>query len=194
MRSLLIFLVLFLPGYSTHALACGDSSICLIAGERHYHIRLPAGHNGKTKVGAIFFAHGLGGRSSGIIQNRNLTRMANRLGVALVALQSKNSDWNIKNSPAGRSDRSSNEYAYLDNVIKDIGTSAHSNVKEVIAAYAKIGKYKKTNSSKATSLNCTNRRNFRGKILDFCLHGGGHRFRAQDIEYAWRKFRSLGVL
>ena len=139
MRSLLIFLVLFLPGYSTHALACGDSSICLIAGERHYHIRLPAGHNGKTKVGAIFFAHGLGGRSSGIIQNRNLTRMANRLGVALVALQSKNSDWNIKNSPAGRSDRSSNEYAYLDNVIKDITKKFPINKKRLMLAGVSVG-------------------------------------------------------
>lgn len=271
MRSIFIFLVLYLSGYSSYALACGDSSSCRIAYDRHYHIRLPVGHDHKTKLGAIFFAHGLGGSSKAIIQNKNLIDMANRLGVALVALQSKNSDWNIKNSPAGRSDRSSNEYSYLDNIIKDItkkfpidnskmmlsgvsvggtmtwtmactgrgrfaaympisgtywlsppksctakpanvihvhgtsdktvplngrkvGTSAHSNVKEVIDAYAKIGKYSKTNSSKKASLNCTNRRNLKGKILDFCLHSGGHNFRAQDIEFAWRKFRSLGIL
>lgn len=271
MRLTLVFLLLVFSCFTTHVSACGGTSSCRIADSRQYHIRLPDGHDGKRKLGAIFFAHGLGGSSAGIIKNQNLIRMANRLGVALVALQSKYSDWNIKNSPAGRSDRGSNEYSYLDNVIGDIsrrfpidtkrlmlagvsvggtmtwtmactgrerfaafmpisgtywlsppkscssrpanvihvhgkadrtvplagrrvGTSAHSNVEDVIATYAKIGKYRKINSTKKTSLNCINRRNIKGKILDFCLHGGGHRFRVQDIEYAWEKFRSLGIL
>ena len=271
MRNLLVLSILIFSNFSSTAFACGSSSHCRIADERHYRIKMPDGYDGKSKIGAIFFAHGLGGNAVGVVNNQNLIRIANRLGVALVALKAKRNDWNVKNSPAGRSDRRSNEFSYLDNVIKDItkrlpinrkklmlagvsvggtftwtmactgrgrfaaympisgtywlrppktcsarstniihvhgtsdltvplkgrrvGSSAHSNVNDVILAYAKIGKYKPAGKSSSSGLKCTKRRNARGKILDFCLHGGGHSFRANDIEYAWRRFSALGVL
>ena len=271
MRLLLIFIILSFSSSASIVFACGSSSHCKVPDNRHYRIHMPQGHDGKTKIGAIFFAHGLGGTAVGTVQNQNLMRMANRLGVALIGLKAKRNDWNVKNSPAGRSDRSSNEFRYLDDVIKDVkrrfpinkkklvlagvsvggtftwtmactgrnrfaafmpisgtywlnpptscsaksaniihvhgtsdltvpltgrrvGSSAHSNVNEVINAYAKIGKYKRIGKSAVSNLNCTKRRNFRGRILDFCLHGGGHRFRASDIEYAWRRFQSLDIL
>lgn len=271
MRLLFISIILVFSGLSSMVFACGSSSHCQIADERHYRIHMPQGHDGKTKIGALFFAHGLGGNAVGTVNNKNLMRTANKLGVALVGLKAKSNDWNIKNSPAGRSDRSSNEYTYLDNVIRDItrrfpinkkklmlagvsvggtftwtmacigkgrfaaympisgtywlqppksckarpaniihvhgtadltvplqgrrvGSSAHSNVNEVINAYAKIGRYKQTGNTSTSDLRCTKRRNLRGKILDFCLHNGGHSFRTKDIEYAWRRFHHLGIL
>jgi len=268
----IVFVLAFVFSFELpSAQACGQNSHCQIADGRHYRIKMPAGHNGKTKIGAVFFAHGLGGNAVGVINNQNLQRIANRLGVALVALKAKRNDWNVKNSPAGRSDRSSNEFSYLDNVIKDItkrfpinrrklmlagvsvggtftwtmactgrgrfaaympisgtywrnpptrcsagptniihvhgtsdktvplggrrvGSSAHSNVNQVIKAYAKLGRYNHVGKSSPSSLRCTKRKNVSGKVLEFCLHGGGHSFRARDIEYAWRRFRSLGVL
>lgn len=271
MRLLFILVVLFASGFSSQTLACDSSSNCQIADDRHYRIHLPKNHDGKTKIGAIFFAHGLGGNAVGIVQNKNLKRMADKLNVALVALKSKSNDWNVKNSPAGRSDRSSNEFSYIDNVIGDVtrrflinkkqlmlagvsvggtftwtmactgkgrfaafmpisgtywlqppkscsakptniihvhgtadltvplngrrvGSSAHSDVNEVINAYAKIGKYKRAGKATESNLKCVNRRNPRDKILDFCLHNGGHSFRTKDIEFAWKRFRSLGIL
>lgn len=271
MRFLFVLIFLLLPNFASIVFACGTSSHCKIADDRHYRIHIPNNHDGKTKIGAIFFAHGLGGNAVGIVQNKNLMRIANKLGVALVALKSKSNDWNVKNSPAGRSDRSSNEFRYLDDVINDVtkrfpvsknrlmlagvsvggtftwtmactgknrfaaympisgtywlqppkscpaklanvihvhgtadltvplegrrvGSSAHSNVNEVIKAYAKIGQYKRTGKATKSNLKCVNRRNPRDKILDFCLHNGGHRFRAADLAYAWKRFRSLGIL
>lgn len=271
MRLLFILVVLFTSGFSSQTLACDSSSNCQIADDRHYRIHLPKNHDGKTKIGAIFFAHGLGGNAVGIVQNKNLRRMADKLNVALVALKSKSNDWNVKNSPAGRSDRSSNEFSYIDNVIGDVtrrflinknklmlagvsvggtftwtmactgkgrfaafmpisgtywlqppkscsakptniihvhgtadltvplkgrlvGSSAHSNVNDVIQAYAKIGRFRATKNTANATLRCVNHRNARGKILDFCLHNGGHSFRTKDIEFAWKRFRSLGIL
>ncbi len=267
----LTLIVCVISSFSTSSIACGVNSHCRVADDRHYRIAMPSGHDGQTNIGAVFFAHGLGGNAVGIVQNPNLRRIANRLGVALVALKSKRQDWNVKNSPNGRSDRHSNEFSYLDNVIKDItkrfpinrkklmlagvsvggtftwtmactgrgrfaaympisgtywlrppqscstrsanvihvhgtadktvplggrrvGSSAHSDVNQVIKAYAKIGGYKKIGSSSPSGLKCTKRRNLKGNTLDFCLHGGGHSFRAKDIEYAYRRFRALGIL
>lgn len=271
MRLLFILVVLLTSGFSSLTLACGSSSNCEIADNRHYRIHMPKNHDGKTKIGAIFFAHGLGGNAVGTVQNKNLIRMANKLNVALVALKSKSNDWNVKNSPAGRSDRSSNEFSYIDDVIRDIarrfpinkkrlmlagvsvggtftwtmactgrgrfaafmpisgtywlqppkscsakpaniihvhgtadltvplkgrrvGSSAHSNVNDLIKAYAKIGKYRVTKNISNAGLKCANHRNARGKILDFCLHNGGHSFRTKDIEFVWRRFHRLGIL
>lgn len=264
------FISIFLS-ISQSVFACGASSNCNLAEDRHYRIHMPAGHDGKTKIGAIVFAHGLGGSATRTIQNQNLIRTVNGLGVALIALKAKNNDWNIKNSPKGRSDRNSNEFNYLDNVIEDItrnfpidknklmlagvsvggtftwtmactgqnrfaafmpisgtywlnppkscdaisgniihvhgtadltvpltgrrvGSSAHSNVEDVIKSYARIKKFKKTGKFITPALRCEARRDTSGNVLDFCLHDGGHNYRVEDIEYAWRKFQSLGVL
>lgn len=271
MRLFLILVAVFFSVLSSGAYACGQSSNCSVADDRHYRIKLPDGVSKNKKLGAIFFAHGLGGSATGIVNNENLIRIANSLGVALVALKAKRNDWNVRNSPNGRSDRSSDEYDYLDHVISDItkrfpinkrklmlagvsvggtftwtmactgrgrfkaympisgtywklppksctsrpsniihvhgtadktvplegrivGSSAHSDVREVIGAYSKIGGYRLAGKSKPNNLRCTNRRNKSGKILEFCLHGGGHSFQARHIEYAWRRFSAEGVL
>ena len=191
--------------------------------------------------------------------------------MALVGLKAKREDWNVKNSPAGRSDRSSNEYDYLDDVISDIrkrfdidpdrlvlsgvsvggtftwtmactgrarfaaylpisgtywlspprscrtkpqniihihgtsdktvplvgrrvGSSAHSNVHHLLKAYAAIGRYRPSAQKLVKDLRCDRKRNARGQILEFCRHSGGHYFRASDIEYALRRFISVGIL
>jgi polyhydroxybutyrate depolymerase len=49
---------------------------------------MPAGHNGKTPVGAIVFAHGHQGAAKGVMGNQKLRRVATDLGVALITVKS----------------------------------------------------------------------------------------------------------
>lgn len=271
MRILLTCLTLCFLCLPTAVFACGPSSNCSIDDGRFYRIRMPAGHDGKAPVGAIVFAHSLGATASGTMRNPALKAMANRLGIALIAAKSVADDWNIKNSPANRSARNSNEFKYFDDVIRHatkrfaidpkkivlagasvggtmtwtmacqrgdrfagfipvagtywlrppkscssrstniihihgtsdrtvplegrrVGTSRHSNIRELHAAYAKIGRYRKTSTSKPIDLTCTHSENDLSKILDLCLHSGGHSFHARHIEFAWKRFQKLGIL
>lgn len=271
LKLLLAFLSVLGFLFSNSAQACGNGGICNLENDRHYRIRFPDNHDGKKSLGAIFFAHGLGGSSKGIIDNQNLIRLSNRLGIALVALKAKREDWNVKNSPSGRSDRTSDEDQYLKTVIRDVtgrfsidrkrlmlagvsvggtftwtmactgkthfaaympisgtywlnppkscsnapkniihvhgtadrtvpitgrrvGSSAHSNVLQLINAYSRIGDYSTVNKVNTGGLRCSNQKNLNGNILEFCLHDGGHQFRTKDIEYAWRRFQKLGIL
>lgn len=269
----LLFILLFISLISavSPASACGPNSNCNVSDGRYYRIKLPPGYDGNKPVGVLFFAHSLGATAVGTIRNKGLTDTAARLGIALVALKAVREDWNVKNSPANRSDRRSNEFAYFDDVIVDItkrfsiderrlvfagasvggtltwtvactgrnrftayipiagtywlrppetcssppaniihihgsadrtvplkgrkvGTSRHSDVRDVHKAYAKFGSYKKSGTSSPVDLDCTHSRNPTGKILDFCLHSGGHTFHARHIEAAWKRFREVGIL
>jgi len=272
MRILLVALIILFSTFAAPSFACGGvSTNCNLPDERYYRILMPEGHDGKTPIGALIFAHGLGGSADSIINNRNLIKMTSELGIALISLQTKSYDWNVKNSPRGRADRSSNEYDYLDDVRKDIskrfavdrsklvlagmsvggtftwtmactgrnrfaayipisgaywknppvscsappqnvihihGTSdptvpltgrnfsnsGHANIYDIHKVYAKIGRYRKINHATPIDLDCKQSRNPSNKILDFCLHDGGHAFEARHISYAWKRLRRLGIL
>ncbi|MDJ0613225.1 MAG: hypothetical protein QNJ29_06070 [Rhizobiaceae bacterium] len=271
MHYLVLFLGITFFSLLTPAYACGVNTNCDVADGRYYRIMLPETHDKQTPNGAIFYAHSLGTSAASVIRRKSYQEMASRLGVALIALKAVENDWNVRNSPAGRSDRSSNEFSYLDNVIDDVvrrfavdrdrivlaggsvggtftwtmactginrfagyiplggtywlnppedcsaqpanvihihgtadvvvpltgrqvGTSRHSNVLEVIKAYRKIGNYSKAGTFKETDLTCETSKNRSRKIVDFCLHSGGHVFEARHIEFGWKRFKALGVL
>ena len=80
------------------AYACGAKSDCVI-GDRNYRVLMPEGHDGKTKVGAIFFMHGWRGSPKGILQNRNISKAVSDLGLALVAPKAAYDDWAIPGAP-----------------------------------------------------------------------------------------------
>ncbi|PCH74405.1 MAG: polyhydroxybutyrate depolymerase [Rhodobacteraceae bacterium] len=98
------------------ASACGADSDCVIDNGRIYRIRMPANATNE-KVGAIVFAHGYRGSAAGVMRNKSLARMADRLGVALIALDAGGEDWALANAPHPMGGR--DVLAYVDNVLAD---------------------------------------------------------------------------
>ena len=101
------------------ASACGSDTKCQIK-DRHYFITMPEGHDGKTPVPAILFAHGYQGSGLGISRNPRLRRVASDLGLAFIAVKSKGQSWSLRNSPSGNTRTQDEEMKYFDNVINDI--------------------------------------------------------------------------
>lgn len=97
--------------------ACGAETECLIGTDRHYHIRMPEGHDGKTEVGAIFFMHGYRGSAKGVMRNNGLAKAVSDLGLALVAPKSAFEDWAIPGAPSGHAPV---ELEYFDAIVADI--------------------------------------------------------------------------
>lgn len=113
-----IFVFLVMSGVAGTTSACGPDSDCQI-GDRHYRIRMPAGQNGETPVGAIVFAHGYRGGARAVMSNSNLAEVASRLGVALIAVKSSGDDWSIPNAPSHATEKGVDEFAYIDAVLAD---------------------------------------------------------------------------
>ncbi len=103
----------FLPGAG---LACGGETDCMI-GERSYRVLLPEGIDAP---GAIVFAHGYRGSAAATMRNRNLRALADRLGVALVAVKSYREDWRIPGVPAMPSTDGQEELAYFEALMADL--------------------------------------------------------------------------
>ncbi len=99
------------------AIACGVSTDCVV-GSGTYRISLPEGAARVT--GAVVFAHGYQGSAAGTMKNSSLSGMANRRGLALIAIDAGGDDWNLPDAPhdsvSGR-----DEMAYLDEVVADAG-------------------------------------------------------------------------
>jgi polyhydroxybutyrate depolymerase len=99
--------------------ACGSDSDCVV-GDRSYRIVLPTGHDAGTPIGAIIFAHGYRGTAGGVMRNKNLTGLAEELGVAFVAVQAAGADWNLPGVPGGNVPADVDELAYFDALSADL--------------------------------------------------------------------------
>ncbi|MEO1459779.1 MAG: polyhydroxybutyrate depolymerase [Pseudomonadota bacterium] len=257
-------------GSGRQAAACGPESDCVL-GDRHYRIRMPAGHNGAARVGAILYAHGYKGSAAGAMGNAALGAMADRLGVALVAVKSAGDDWTLPGAPSMGVVPGTDEVAYFDRVRADVlarfpidaarlmvaGFSAgammtwtlacarggdyaaflpmagtfwrpmpercggpaatvihihgtadrivplegrqvedarQGSVAEALAMYARIGEFGPVREAVAGAgadagagaLRCEDRHGAGDRLLRFCLHDGGHSFRAEHVEMGWR--------
>ena len=107
-------------GLSAPSIACGPSTKCQLD-DRHYYVRMPAGHDGKTKVGAIVYAHGYRGTAKQVMRNKWFRQLGNRLGVAFIAPKSSGGDWSLPNSPSRmRGAPAVDELAYFDRVLADV--------------------------------------------------------------------------
>lgn len=102
------------------AAACGPDSDCPIAGDRSYRYYLPETAEGP--VGAVLHAHGYRGSARGAMGNRSLRAMADRLGMAFVALNADAEDWNLAHRPRNPAQAEAAEAAYVDAVLADLGT------------------------------------------------------------------------
>ncbi|PWE33189.1 polyhydroxybutyrate depolymerase [Maritimibacter sp. 55A14] len=120
-HSLLLCALLSGGGAGT-ALACGTPDSDCRIGARDYRIVLPKAPAPGKPLGAILFAHGYRGSSAGVMRNRSLIRLANGLGLALVALNAAGHDWALPHAPAHNEVEGVNELAYIDAVIADLKT------------------------------------------------------------------------
>lgn len=110
--------VLLAPAPS--ASACGPETDCVIVVdgvERTYRMRLPGGE-APQGGGAILYAHGYRGSAAGAMRNEAMARVAEDLGVALVAAKSFGDDWKIPGVPShtfgGQTTDGAEELAYFD--------------------------------------------------------------------------------
>ena len=101
------------------AMACGENTRCMI-GDRHYYIAMPDGHDGRSDVPVIIFAHGLQGTAEGTMQNPRLRRIANDLGAAFVAVKSAGASWSQENAPRTIPGDGRKALAYFDAVRRDM--------------------------------------------------------------------------
>ena len=250
--------------------ACGPDTDCVIDGDRHYRIRMPEGHDGKTEVGAIFFMHGYRGTAKGTMKNKSLAKVVSDLGLALVAPKSAYQDWAIPGAPQAKEPV---ELGYFEAVVKDIndrfaidtsrmmasgfsaggmmtwnlacdkselfaayapiagtfweptpkdcktptaniihthgtsdkivplagrpiGDTKQGDVYKVLDMYAKKGDFKKARAYKNSKLgfDCKELKNDANKILELCLHTGGHSMKSAYVANAWNKFVDLGII
>ena len=77
---------------------------------------------------------------------------------------------------------------------RPIRETKQGKVAEALSSYAKFGKFGALNSSKTGTLDCQNRRNAKGKILEFCLFRGGHSFRTEHLRYGIKRLRAAGQI
>ncbi|MEJ6391146.1 alpha/beta hydrolase family esterase [Gymnodinialimonas ulvae] len=117
---------------TTPALACGADTDCTILnGERTYRYYMPEGLDGP--VGAVFHAHGYRGSAQGAMRNAALQRMADRLGMALVAMNADADDWNLAHRPREPEQAQAREFDYVRAVIEDVAGRVDLNREHLIA-------------------------------------------------------------
>lgn len=115
----LLFAISTITTFTGTSQACGPDSDCVI-GERHYRVRMPEGHDGVSKVGAIVFAHGYRGSAKGMMRNKAMADLATKLGVALIATKSYGPDWRIPGVPRNTGTDGKLELNYFDVLVKDV--------------------------------------------------------------------------
>lgn len=111
-------LALFMLLAAMPAVACGQESDCRL-GERFYRIYLPSSLPQGERHGALVFAHGYRGTAVGVMRSSALIGLADRLGVALIAVKSSSDDWSIPGVPSKNLKPDSDELAYFDAVLAD---------------------------------------------------------------------------
>lgn len=97
--------------------ACGRDSDCVV-GDRTYRIAPPE-TGADAAPGALIFVHGYRGTAAGVLRNKGLVALAKRLGVALIAPQASQNDWNIQGAPSDEVDPGADEMAYFRAVADD---------------------------------------------------------------------------
>lgn len=104
---------------SAPALACGPDTDCTVLGDRTYRYYMP---DTEGPVGAFFHAHGYRGSAGGVMRNQSLRAMADRLGMAFIALNADADDWNLAYRPRSPQQTEAAEFDYVRAVIEDVAT------------------------------------------------------------------------
>ena len=133
MRFPAFFLVTLTLGTAVPALACGPDTDCRL-GDRHYRIALPEGEDANTPVGAVVFAHGYRGTAAAVMKNKGLRRVLSDMGLALIALKSADDDWVIPFAPRHMDADGSEEFNYVEAVLKDAAARFAIDENRIMAA------------------------------------------------------------
>ncbi len=112
------------------AAACDADTDCAL-GERTYRIALPPGEG---PFGAIVFMHGYRGTAAGEMANAAIRALVDELGVALIAPQSGDLDWLIRNAPRKGLQDDSRELAYFDALLDDVTRRYPIDPRRILAA------------------------------------------------------------
>jgi len=107
-------------GFLLPAHACGPDTDCTLSENRHYRIRMPEGHDGESRIGAIVYAHGYRGSAKGMMRNKSMAKLATEMGVALIATKSFSDDWRLPGVPRNTDADGNLEFNYYDEVIQDV--------------------------------------------------------------------------
>ena len=75
---------------------------------------------------------------------------------------------------------------------RQIGPTRQGKVFEALAMYAELGDFAGAVQTDTDKLQCTNRANDAGEVLEFCLFEGGHSFRTEYLGYALDRLKSAG--
>lgn len=67
-------------------------------------------------------------------------------------------------------------------------------VADSLDMYQALGGFSPSGEMEFEDLECQNRRNATGDVLDFCLHPGGHTFRSSYLRFAWDRLLAAGQL
>ncbi len=113
-----LILAAALSFFTAPALACGPDTDCTVLGDRTYRYYMPEGVEGP--VGAFFHAHGYRGSANGAMRNASLRAMADRLGMAFIAINADADDWNLAHRPRNPGQTEAAEYDYVNAVIEDV--------------------------------------------------------------------------
>ena len=119
MRDALVSTIALAAIATPAAKACGRDTDCVI-GDRNYRIAFPEAHDGSTPIGAIVFVHGYRGTANGVMRNKALTALADKLGVAFIAAQAAGAEWNLPGAPNHHELEGIDELAYFDALIEDV--------------------------------------------------------------------------
>jgi len=72
-----------------------------------------------------------------------------------------------------------------------IREARQGDVTEAIRRYAAFGRFGPPVEHRVPGLDCARRSNAEGRVLELCLHPGGHELRAADVMRAWRALVAL---
>lgn len=101
--------------FAAPAHACGADIDCRL-GDRIYRIYMP--DTLKRPTGALIYAHGYRGSAKGAMRSKPMRRLADELGVALVATKSASEDWLIPGVPENPAETGETEFRYYDALIE----------------------------------------------------------------------------
>lgn len=134
----LLGIAVILSTLSGPAMACGPTSDCELD-ERHYRIRMPAGHDGTSPVGLLVFAHGYRGNERGAMKSKGFAALGKRWNMAIVGVKSARADWSIPGAPSSNPATDIDELAYFDSVLADVARRHPVDMKRIVAVGSSAG-------------------------------------------------------
>lgn len=94
---------------------CGPTAPCQVK-EGFYHMRLPAGWDGKSPLPAAVFFHGYGGSAADVMTDEEMGKVLSNLGVLLIAPNGNDTRWSYPAKIQGPRD----DFAFVGAVLDDV--------------------------------------------------------------------------